>query len=54
MIQQAQMKTEKFSEEMKLQKEEFVGAKGRSHQRKRSSSRRIMQPRKRVAPFSTS
>ena len=25
MIQQAQMKTEKYSQDMKLQKEEFVG-----------------------------
>ena len=27
MIQQAQMKTEKYSQDMKLQKEEFVGSK---------------------------
>ena len=48
------MKTEKFSEEMKLQKEEFVGEEVLDNQRKRSSSRRIMRLRKRVEPFSTS
>lgn len=53
MIQQAQIKTEKYSQEMKLQKEEFVEIQSCFDSRKPSLRRKTMLQRRRDVHFFT-